>query len=58
MAKPGENNVNAKIRTRDVLNIRARAADGMSHEKLGREFGLSQAHVSRIVRRDSWAHVA
>jgi hypothetical protein len=53
----GERQGNAALITDDILAIRARRADGEPEQDLADAFGISQAHVSRIVLRQSWAHV-
>lgn len=54
----GERQGNAKLIAVDILAIRRRRADGEPEQDLADAFGISQAHVSRIVLRQSWAHVA
>ena len=53
----GERQGNARLVTADILEIRSRRAAGELQQALADEFGVSQAHVSRIVLRQSWAHV-
>lgn len=54
----GELNPVAIITESDVRQIRARYAAGDVLQKdLAREFGITQANVSVIVRRLSWSHV-
>lgn len=48
----GERNGSAKLTAMQVKAIRT--LDGrMSHEKIGKTFGVSQVHVSRIIRREA-----
>lgn len=56
---PGEGHANAKL-TDGVINaVRVRyAAGGIRQVDLAAEFGISQTHVSRIVRGESWSHLA
>jgi hypothetical protein len=50
----GEAHWAAKVTWADVAEIRRRAANGEQQRPLGREFGISQQVVSKIVRRDIW----
>jgi hypothetical protein len=54
----GERQGNAMLTAEDVLAIRRRRASGEPEQDLADVFGISQAHVSRIVLRQSWAHIA
>ena len=54
----GEESHLAKLTADTVRAIRTRyAAGGISQDALAAEYGLIQAHVSRIIRRVAWAHV-
>lgn len=53
----GERQGNARLTAAHVLEIRALAAAGEDQFSLAARFGISQPHVSRIVLRQSWAHV-
>jgi plasmid maintenance system antidote protein VapI len=53
----GDRNPNARLTPGDVLDIRYWATQGMTQEKIAQEFGITQAHVSDIVRRRKWAHL-
>lgn len=53
----GEAAPRAKLTEAQVLGIRARAAAGEPHRKLGREFAVDYSTISDIVRRKSWAHL-
>jgi hypothetical protein len=44
----GETNPHAKLGAEDVSQIRKLLEFGISQEKIGRAFGVSQAHISRI----------
>jgi predicted XRE-type DNA-binding protein len=47
----GESSPNVKVNTEDVRQIRARyAAGGVSQRELGEEYGVTQSHISSIVR--------
>lgn len=57
-ASPGVSNPASKVTPDLVREIRAKYATGRySQEKLGKMYGLHQAHVSRIIRRTSWQHI-
>ena len=50
----GENAPSAKL-TRDQI-YQIRALEGViSQEQIGRRFGISQCHVSSVIRRECWA---
>lgn len=53
----GEKQGNAKLTAEDVKDIRFRAAYGEDQASIAARFGISQAHVSRIVLRQSWQHL-
>src|SRR5947199_536257 len=54
----GELNTAAKLTTDQVREIRERyAAGGVSQQALADEFGVSQPHLSRIVRGEWWTHI-
>jgi len=54
----GERSGMAKLRTPDVLAIRERYAQGdISQLALAKEYGVAHQLVSRIIRREIWAHV-
>lgn len=53
----GKKNGNARLSEATVKEIRFAVAGGESQGSVGRRLGVPQAHVSRIVRRQSWAHV-
>lgn len=53
----GERQGNASLTIADILAIRVRRAAGELQQTLADEFRISQAHVSRIVLRQSWQHV-
>ena len=51
----GERNGGAKMRLEDVeVMRRMRNVDGLTQSEIARRYGLSQAHVSKIVRNESW----
>ena len=54
----GENNGNSKLTENQVVEIRTRFTAGELQRVLAEEFGVSDGHVSKIVRENSWAHVS
>lgn len=50
----GENNGRAKLSANDIRSIRS--ATG-THKEIAKRFGISPAHVTRIINRKAWAHV-
>jgi hypothetical protein len=55
--KEGSENGRARLTDEDVRTIRQRVAAGELQREVAADYGLVQPHVSRIVRRESWAHV-
>ena len=53
----GENSGHHKLTEAEVLNLRELRAQGWILADLGRRFGISKAHASRIVRRENWSHI-
>lgn len=53
----GESNVTSKLTNDKVTEIRRLSASGMSGYAIAKLFSLSDAHVLRIVKRQSWAHI-
>jgi NUMOD4 motif len=53
----GEKLWSAKLTAAQVIEIRTLAASGETQSALSRRFGVKQAHISKIVRREAWAHV-
>ncbi len=54
----GERSPMAKLTLEQIQDIRRRHAAGETQTALAREYGVRQGHVSRIIRRASWRHVA
>lgn len=52
----GERNPFAKLTDAQVLAIRAMGAAGLSQSHIAKRFGINRSHVSRILRRECWAH--
>lgn len=48
----------AKLDEEKVREIRALAGQGLLQREIGARFGLRQAQVSQIVRRERWRHIA
>ncbi len=53
----GEASTSAKLTAAAVLAIRARLDAGEYQEVIAADFGIGQTQVSRINRRESWAHL-
>lgn len=53
--RSGQDNPAAKVTPTQVSEIRALAAQGISRRTIGRTFGLSHQHVTKIVNRQRWA---
>lgn len=53
----GEDNCNASLKDDDVRGIRKLLESGMSQEKIGKLFNVSQVTVSRIKLGKNWIHV-
>lgn len=55
----GDRNRNSRFTAEQVLDIRARyAAGGVSQRRLAADHGVSQAAISKIVRRENWSQVS
>lgn len=52
----GERAPQAKLSLQQVKQIRLMAERGLLHREIGAKFGVSQTHVSRIVRMVRWSH--
>jgi len=53
----GELNPNCKLTEAKVRKIRDRYDNGCPQYKLAKEYGVSEAHISRIIRGERWTHV-
>ena len=53
----GERSGRAKLKTEQVLEIIALSHGGATHAEIARLYGLSQPHVSRVVRGLKWKHL-
>jgi hypothetical protein len=47
----------SRLTEESVRAIRQRSANGETHPKLAADFGVSVAHVRRIVKRHTWKHL-
>ncbi len=57
LAAKGENHYRSRLTAGDVRQIRSAAAQGMAHQALAEQFGVSRQTVSHIVHRRVWAAV-
>ena len=59
--RPGEANHNAKLTTKQVIEIRrlwrSHTALRLTQKQLGRRFGVGRAAIAHIVAHRNWAHV-
>ena len=53
----GENHPFAKLNNEIVVQIRSKAARGVSTREICREFQLTRTQVRRIVNRQRWSHL-
>lgn len=53
----GKDHYRAKTTEKDVLEIRNLAKQGLSQIRIGEQFGLCQASISKIILRETWSHV-
>lgn len=53
----GERDALAKLTADQVMEIRRRYADGELQRVLGAEFGVTQSHVSSLIRGRFWSHL-
>lgn len=53
----GEDINTAKLTAEDVLVIRQRHKQGESQGALAKEFSVTQANISEIIRRRTWKHL-
>lgn len=56
-AHPGENHWNAKLKPKDVLEIRKLTRDSVLHKVIAEKFGVSITTVRDIKSRKSWNHI-
>lgn len=53
----GEGHGESKLTERQVLDIRARVANGEHHNALAKEYGLAPRTVGEIIQRKWWKHI-
>ncbi len=53
----GEANAHATLTAQQVAEIREKVSAGVTQCAVGAQYGIHQAHVSRLCLRKSWAHV-
>jgi hypothetical protein len=53
----GERSPNAKLTSRQVIEIREKRAAGMLHRQLAAEYGVWQGTISTICRRRTWKDI-
>lgn len=53
----GADNAQSRLTAIQVVRIRCRAAQGVSQAALAREYGVSQATIHKIIRRELWHHI-
>jgi len=54
----GERRPSSKLKVHQIIAIRARVEAGESRRRVAVDFGINPMTVGKIVRRDSWKHVA
>lgn len=53
----GERSGGVKLSNEQVLHIRDRLRNGLTHRKIAQEFGVSHMAIGRIARGEGWTHV-
>jgi len=53
----GSKNAQAKIKEKDVLEIRKRYKEGETQKRLADEFNLSENHLQQIIQRCNWKYI-
>jgi transposase len=51
-------NANARLSAEEIIAIREASNHGETHRAIARRFRVAPPHVAKIVRGDSWAHLA
>jgi hypothetical protein len=54
----GEQNSRALVTEPEVKRVRQLADEGLTTAGIARQFGLSWSQTNRIIKRESWKHVA
>lgn len=57
-ARQGASNGRSVLSDADIRRLREQAAAGASRTELAQRYGLTPGHVTRIVRRRAWRHIA
>ena len=57
LLRQGEKNGNAKLTTKDVLEIRRLYSNGYKGTKLAKMYAVSDANISGIINQKYWKHV-
>ena len=53
----GEKNYMATLSQEEIIQIRSMADSGLSQEKIGKIFHVSQTCIGKILRRTRWKHI-
>lgn len=53
----GEDHANSKVTQSQVLEMRHRYSTGVSQQRIADDFGITQGHVSAIIRKECWPHI-
>jgi hypothetical protein len=53
----GEGSIHAKLKEKDILEIRELHTKGYSYNRLGNMFGVSYSTIGDAVKRRSWKHI-
>jgi len=53
----GARNPNVRLTSEDVIAMRAAYKAGETQQALADRYGVAQAYVSRIIRRQAWVEV-
>ena len=53
----GADNPNAKLSEEDVREIRRKKEEGITHEELAKEYGVTKTTISQIYNRKLWSHI-
>lgn len=56
-SQKGAKNPNSKLSEDDVRKIRARKKEGVTHDELAKDFGVTKTTISMIYNRKLWSHI-
>jgi len=56
-SQKGEKNPNSKLSEQDIITIRNRKKEGVTHQELADEYNVTKTTISQIVNRKLWAHI-